>query len=404
MPLIVIKVIIVGTVLLACASDTHNRPTKTVHSSPSSETVSRGTTTPSLVLEEVTVKIEISTKATEYIRSGVIVGNGHFAVTYGPEIPASSTRVEVTHVGSKVVTVGSIIYKDEIFGLVLIRLTDDLGPPVVVSQSMPNWGENLMMGDFLRIGNEDVTVNRYGTVAGFEFDGLVMRFDGIVSDVNVGGPALNKEGQLVGIVTHAIGEGELGSVFFSETFKYGLSEELVKYNETVTGTISTYDLDLIGIQAHVIKPYDWNILSGFGYFDIRAPEHSASSEKPSSKGHKVIGIVNADSSAGETSEVILNRLIAEFGEAFERVQESVIPKQDGLDKCALLVTVEEYSRTAFERRGHVIPGGWVSYPGTYTGLCTGIGQYQRVIVFAESLDVDDIVSEDGLFKKIDLVH
>ena len=79
MPLIVIKVIIVGTVLLACASDTHNRPTKTVHSFPSSETVSRGTTTPSLVLEEVTVKIEISTKATEYIRSGVIVGNGHFA-------------------------------------------------------------------------------------------------------------------------------------------------------------------------------------------------------------------------------------------------------------------------------------------------------------------------------------
>ena len=402
MPLIVIKVIIVGTVLLACASDTHNRPTKTVHSSPSSETVSRGTTTPSLVLEEVTVKIEISTKATEYIRSGVIVGNGHFAVTYGPEIPASSTRVEVTHVGSKVMTVGSIIYKDEIFGLVLIRLTDDLGPPVVVSQSMPNWGDNLMMGDFLRIRNEDVTVNRYGTVAGFEFDGLVIRFDGIAGSGNIGGPALNKMGQLVGIVAHGLGEGESGSVFSPETFKYGLAEELVKYTENITADGLRFGLDLIGIPAYVTKPSDWMILAGFGYFDVRAPETSGNNQDVLSNGYKVLGILNADSPAEETGEGVLNRLITEFGEAFERITEVVIPNPHGFEKCELLMTINEYSQTAFERRGYVIPGGWVSQPGIYTGLCVGIVKGKKIIAFAESYEVDDIVHANGLFDKISL--
>ena len=116
------------------------------------------------------------------------------------------------------------------------------------------------------------------------------------------------------------------------------------------------------------------------------------------------GIINADSTDGETSEEVLERLVAEFGEGFKLVPEFVIPDKNGFDKCVLLMTVEEYARTAFERRGYVIPGGWVSDPGVYTGLCTGISKNQRVIIFAESHDVDDIINVDGLLKNIYLVR
>ncbi|GIT01775.1 MAG: hypothetical protein CM1200mP27_04000 [Chloroflexota bacterium] len=64
----------------------------------------------------------------------MIVGDGHFAVTYLPEVSDDSIQVNVIHVGSNVATSGSIIYIDEAFGLVLIRLTDGLGIPVVISQ------------------------------------------------------------------------------------------------------------------------------------------------------------------------------------------------------------------------------------------------------------------------------
>jgi hypothetical protein len=123
-----------------------------------------------------------------------------------------------------------------------------------------------------------------------------------------------------------------------------------------------------------------------------------------SNGYKVAGIVRADSSVGETSGLVLNRLITEFGGAFERVPELVIPVPRGFDKCELLMTISEYSKTAFERRGHVIPGGWVSRPGLYTGLCVGIGEGQHVVAFAESLDVGDIVHGGGLFEMIVLAQ
>ena len=146
------------------------------------------------------------------------------------------------------------------------------------------------------------------------------------------------------------------------------------------------------------------MLTGFGYFDIRAPETSGNSQYESSNGYKVLGILNADSSAGETPEAVLNRLITEFGEAFERVPGFVIPTLPGFDKCELLMTINEYSRTTFEGRGYVIPGGWVSHPGLYTGICVGINKGQRVVAFAESLNVDDIVHGDGLFEKIVLAQ
>lgn len=388
--------------LIACANDIPSRSPEIRYPSSTVGTIDEITNT-YLAAEEATVKIEISTEDGEYISSGVVVGDGYFAVTYAPDISATPTSVDVTHISSKVVAAGSIIYIDEIFGLVLIRLTENLGRSIAISQSIPNLGEKLIIGDFLSIGGEDLTVVRYSTVAGFELNGLIMEFRGVVGSGNAGGPVLNEKGQLVGIVTHGLREEGSGGIMSPETFKYGLAEELVRYNESVTGNASNYELDLIGIPAYVTKPSDWSMFSGFGYFDIRAPELNDSSENPPFNGYKVIGVINADSSAEDTSEEVLNRAIAELGDAFKRVPEFIIPDQHGLDKCVLLMTVEEYSRTGFERRGHVIPGAWVSHPGIYTGLCTGVGKDQRVIVFAESLAVDDIVNIDGLFKKIALV-
>ena len=90
--------------------------------------------------------------------------------------------------------------------------------------------------------------------------------------------------------------------------------------------------------------------------------------------------------------------------ASEEVPESIIPVPNGFDKCELLMTINEYSQTAFERRGYVIPGGWVSRSGLYTGLCVGMGEGQPVVAFAESHNLDDIVSGDGLFEKIVLAQ
>ena len=404
MQLAIVIWVIVGTALLACSIDTPNLAPKAGDTSQAkSETINK-ITNPRLLVKESTVKITISTAEDEYINSGVIVGDGHFVVTYAPVAADSSDRVQVTRVGSPLVTDGSIIYVDEIFDLALIHLTDVVGTPVEISQSMPNLGEELIIGDFIPIRGETLTATRYSTVAGFELDGIIIRFDGILGSGNIGGPALNKKGQLVGIVTHGLGEGESGSLFSPETFKYGLAERLVKYNETITADGSRYGLNLIGIPAHVTKPSGWMMLTSFGYFDIRAPKTSGSSENVLSNGYKILGILNADSSVGETPEAVLNRLITEFGEAFERVSGFVIPTQPGFDKCELLMTINEYSRTAFERRGYVIPGGWVSHPGLYTGLCVGIGKGQRVVAFAESLNVDDIVHGDGLFEKIVLAQ
>ena len=146
------------------------------------------------------------------------------------------------------------------------------------------------------------------------------------------------------------------------------------------------------------------MLTGFGYFDIRAPETSGNSQDVLPNGYKVLGIVKADSSVGGTPGAVLNRLIAEFGGAVERVPESDIPAPYGFDKCELVMTISEYSQTAFERRGHVIPGGWVSHPGLYTGLCVGIGKGQQVVAFAESPNIEDLVDVEGLFKNIALTQ
>ena len=191
MKLSVALAVLMGILVLACSSDTQDLIPKTGDISKDEVEIIDGITNPNSVVEESTVRITISTANDEYINSGVIVGDGQFVVTYAPVTVDSPNRVQVARFGSTLVSKGSIIYVDETFDLALIHLTDELGTPVEISQSMPNLGEGLTIGDFIPIRGEALTATRHSTVAGFELDGLVIRFDGIAGSGNIGGPALN---------------------------------------------------------------------------------------------------------------------------------------------------------------------------------------------------------------------
>ena len=121
-------------------------------------------------------------------------------------------------------------------------------------------------------------------------------------------------------------------------------------------------------------------------------------------GYKAVGIFVANSFPGESPETILNRLVTEFGESFQRIPEPAIFTPLGIDECELLKTVNEYSETAFTRRGYVFPGSWFSHAGLYTAFCVGTSNGQKLITFAESPDKNDILHESGLLSKISLTQ
>ena len=375
----------------------------------STETPTPHVSDPYSVVQESTVKISYSTAAGEYHGSGVIVGDGYFVVTNAHVVSDALGDVEVAHyqeVGPRVVTYGSIIYVDEFVDLALIRLTAPLGPPVNVSFGTPELGEDLVIGGFPAMGGETLTAIT-GTVAGFDSDGLTIKFDGEIGQGNSGGPALNTKGQLVGIVTYAMSDesaGNLGMMFSTEAFYYGLAEELVKYTEISSATGTRYGLKAIGIPAYVTKPSEWSLMAGLNYFHIAAPDSSTNSEGQLTDGYKAVGIFVANSFPGESPEAILNRLVTEFGESFQRIPEPAIFTPLGIDECELLKTVNEYSETAFTRRGYVFPGSWFSHAGLYTAFCVGTSNGQKLITFAESPDKNDILHESGLLSKISLTQ
>ena len=360
---------------------------------------------PYSIVQESTVKISYSTAGGEYTGSGVIVGDGHFIVTNAHVVYGALGDVEVAHyqeVGPRVVTDGSIIYIDEYVDLALIHVTDSLGPPVNVSFGTPKLGEDLVIGGFPAIGGETLTATR-GSVAGFQSDGLIIKFDGEIGHGNSGGPALNKKGQLVGIVTSVASEasaGNLGMMLSTRAFYYGLAEELLKYNETSSATGTIYGLKTIGIPAHVTKPPRWSLVAGLNYFHIASPDATVSPLGQLTDDYEAVGMFVANSFPGESPEAIINRLVTEFGESFQRISEPAIPTSLGFDECGLLKTVNEFSETPFTRRGYVYPGAWFSHSGLYSAFCVVISNGQKFIAFAESPDIYDIVHENGLLSKI----
>jgi len=399
---------IVVLMALACTT-TPGRFLRPSEPTPNIDATVEARSDPYSVVQESTVKISYSTAAGEYHGSGVVVGDGHFVVTNAHVVSDALGDVEVAHyqeVGPRVVTYGSIVYVDEFVDLALIRLAAPLGPPVNISFGTPELGEDLVIGGFPAIGGETLTATT-GTVAGFDFDGLIIKFDGEIGQGNSGGPALNKKGQLVGIVTYGYSDesaGNLGMMFSTRAFYYGLAEELVKYTEIPSATGTRYGLKAIGIPAYVAKPSEWSLTAGLNYFHIAAPDLSTNSETQLTDDYKVVGIFVANSFPGESPEAILNRLVTEFGESFQRIPESAIPPLLGFDDCELLKTVNEYSETPFTRRGYVYPGSWFSHSGLYTAFCVGISDGQKLIAFAESPDKNDILYESGLLSKISLTQ
>jgi len=360
---------------------------------------------PYSAIQESTVKISYLTAYGEVWGSGVIVGDGNFVVTNAHVVNDASGDVDVTHyqeVGPRTVTNGSIIYIDDFFDLALIRLADPLGSPVNASFGTPKLGEALVIGGFPAIGGETFTATS-GTVAGFELDGAIIKFDGEIGEGNSGGPALNTKGQLVGIVTYSSadeGGGNLGMMFSNDTFSYGLVNELLRYNETSSPSGTQYGLKVIGIPAYVSKPADWTLHAHLNYAHIAAPNTSMNSDNSLAEDYKVVGILMANSLPGESSGSILNRLITEFGDSFQVIDEPSIPTPSGFEECQLTKTVQEYSETAFTRRGYVHAAGWFSHRGLYTAFCVGTSEEKNLIIFAESPDLDDIVHENGLLSKI----
>lgn len=360
---------------------------------------------PYLIVQESTVKISYPTAFGEVWGSGVVVGDGNFVVTNAHVVEDTSGDVEVAHyqeVGPRTVTDGSIIYTDEFFDLALIRLADPLGKPVNPSFGTPKLGEELVIGGFPFIGGETLTATS-GTVAGFELDGAIIKFDGEIGEGNSGGPALNTKGQLVGIVTYSSADeagGNLGMMFSNDTFFYGLVNELLGYNETSIPSGTRYGLKVIGIPAYVSKPADWTLHAHLNYVHISAPNTSMNPDGSLTDDYKSVGVLMPNSLPGESSDTILNRLVTEFGDSLQVIDEPSITTPLGFEECKLLKTVKEFSETAFGRRGYVHAGGWFSHRGLYTAFCVGTSGEKNLIIFAESSDVNDIADENGLLSKI----
>jgi len=366
------------------------------------------TNDPYSVVQKSTVKVSYSTGAGEHYGSGVVVGDGQFVVTNAHVVYDALGGVEVAHypeVGPRVVTDGSIIYVDEFVDLALIRLRDPLGPPVTASFGTPKLGEDLVIGGFPSIGGETLTATA-GTVAGFQQDGLIIKFDGEIGRGNSGGPVLNTKGQLVGIVTYGRSDesaGNLGMMFSTEAFYYGLAEELLRFDETSSITGERYGLKAIGIPAYVDKPSEWILTVGLNYLDM-APASNTYSGSQLTDDYKVVGVFVANSLPGESSAATLNRLLTEFGESFERIPEPALYTPSGFDKCELIKALKEYSEPSFTRRGYVFPSGWFSHLGLYTVFCVGTSDGQKLIAYAESADKDDFLHESWLLSKISLAR
>jgi hypothetical protein len=141
-------------------------------------------------------------------------------------------------------------------------------------------------------------------------------------------------------------------------------------------------------------------MAGLNYFHIASPDATVSPLGQLTDDYEAVGMFVANSFPGESPEAIINRLVTEFGESFQRISEPAIPTSLGFDECGLLKTVNEFSETPFTRRGYVYPGAWFSHSGLYSAFCVVISNGQKFIAFAESPDIYDIVHENGLLSKI----
>ncbi|PKB78625.1 MAG: hypothetical protein BZY88_17500 [SAR202 cluster bacterium Io17-Chloro-G9] len=321
--------------------------------------------------------------------SGVIVGNGRYVITNAHVVEGSVGSLEVsinTETGLVMETDGNVVFTSGNVDLALIKIDTAIGEPLEFSRTLPSLGDDLILGGFPGIGGDTLTVTN-GKVAGFQFDGTAIKFDGQLGSGSSGGAAINQQGEVVGIATLSSGEvrgGSLGillsSPVVSSTLALGMLEDF-RAEAPAPAVNAEYDLSILGIPAAARVPDGWDAWATFGYFDMRAPGTSTANPTDS---YRVAGIFVAQPEPGESSTDFLNRLIAESAGEYQIVPDSQINPPNGFTDCVLVFNQDRYQISNFEARGTVIGTTWISVAGLYTRFCVRQTAERTVIGFVES--------------------
>ncbi|MCH8282593.1 MAG: trypsin-like peptidase domain-containing protein [Chloroflexi bacterium] len=339
------------------------------------------------VIQQSVVKIISNTRQGTSQGSGVVIGHGDHVITNAHVVEGAIGNIRVSfhpESGPSVATNGQVVFSSENIDLALIKVESPLGEPIEVSRSLPSLGDTLILGGFPGIGGETLTATR-GTVAGFDFNGAVIKFDGQIGHGSSGGAAVNEDGKLVGIATASSGEpsgGNLGLLLSITVVGHTLVRALLEDSQDDTqGNGSRYLLQIVGVPAVATVPDGWDIVANFGYFDMRAP---GTGSDVLSKDYHVVGIFTPDLATDESPEDILDRIVAESEGGFEIVPDSQIEPPDGFSQCTLLYSDKRFEMSSFKARGSVIGNGWVTVAGLHTRFCVGLTATKTVIGYVES--------------------
>ena len=262
---------------------------------------------PYRIIQNSVVKINSKTRHGTSQGSGVIVGNGDYVITNAHVVDDATGQIEVSfhpESGSPIVTTGQVVFSSSNIDLALVKVGNPIGEPMEVLRGLPNLGDKLVLGGFPGIGGETLTATT-GTVAGFDFNGAVIKFDGQIGPGSSGGPAVNQEGKLVGIATALSREasgGKLGLLLSISAVGHGVVRALLEDSQPETEEQkSRYLLNIIGIPANAKVPNDWDIVVNFGYFDMRAP---GTATDHLGKDYRVVGIFTQHLIPRESPKVI----------------------------------------------------------------------------------------------------
>ncbi|MCH7713530.1 MAG: trypsin-like peptidase domain-containing protein [Chloroflexi bacterium] len=342
---------------------------------------------PYQVIQHSVVKIILKTARGTSQGSGVIVGNGLHVITNAHVIDGAVGGIEVSlhpESGPPLVTDGTIVFQGENIDLALLRIGDPIGRPLEWSRTLPYLGDGLILGGFPGIGGDTLTATK-GTVAGFQFDGATIKFDGQLGSGSSGGAAVNLQGKMVGIATRSSGEtsvGSLGILLSAPVVSAAVARVLLEDSQTSgDGLDPMTPLSIIGVPAAATVPDGWDIWVTFGYFDMRAP--GTTTADPTSD-YRVVGIFMTDPGRDESPEDILERLVTESNGGYEIVPNSQIDPPEGFSTCVLVFNDDPYEISNFEARGTVIGTSWISANGLYTRFCVSQTAERTMIGFVES--------------------
>jgi hypothetical protein len=145
--------------------------------------------------------------------SGVIVGDRRHVITNFHVVAAgdSYTVILAPPGTARVLTEGVVTDYDESRDLALLKLKDELGSVVQLSDNPPLLGSAITIAGYPGVGGDTLTVTK-GAISGFfdKDDGLGdawIKTDATINHGNSGGAALDNGGRLVGLPTFVIRDG-----------------------------------------------------------------------------------------------------------------------------------------------------------------------------------------------------